>query len=134
MLDAVNAFRAGTRSCGSEGTFAPAPALAWSCELAAAALHHSADMANNNFFSHTGSDGSSAGDRATRAGYTWSAWGENIAAGYTSVSAVMQGWIDSPGHCANLMAPIFTHLGAAKYYSATSTYGTYWTQAFGRPR
>lgn len=134
MLDAVNAFRAGTRSCGSEGTFGPAPALGWSCELATAARNHSSDMATNNFFSHTGSDGSSAGERATRAGYSWSAWGENIAAGYTSVGAVMQGWIDSPGHCANLMAPIFSHLGAAKHYSATSSYGTYWTQAFGRPR
>jgi uncharacterized protein YkwD len=134
MLDAVNAFRAGPRSCGAQGTFAPAPALSWSCELATAALNHSTDMASNNFFSHTGSDGSSAGDRATRAGYAWSAWGENIAAGYTSVSTVMQGWIDSPGHCANLMAPTFTELGAAGYTNPDSTYGTYWTQAFGRPR
>jgi uncharacterized protein YkwD len=46
----------------------------------------------------------------------------------------MQGWIDSPGHCANLMAPIFTELGAAGYTNPDSTYGTYWTQAFGRPR
>ena len=94
------------------------------------------DMANNNFFSHTGSDGSSAGDRATRAGYSWSAWGENIAAGvpYSAVSAVMQGWIDSPGHCANLMNANFSNLGAAKFSNPASTYNVYWTQAFGRPR
>ena len=136
MLDAVNAFRAGTRSCGERGTFAPAPALVWSCELATAAGNHSADMGSNDFFSHTGSDGSSAGDRASRAGFEWSAWGENIAAGgaYAAVNAVMQGWIDSPGHCANLMEPIFTHLGAAKYTDPASRYGTYWTQVFGRTR
>ncbi len=134
MLDAINAFRAGTRSCGANGSFAPAPALAWSCELATAALNHSVDMGSNNFFSHTGSDGSSAGDRATRAGYSWSAWGENIAAGYSSVSSAMQAWIDSPGHCANLMEPMFTHVGSASYYSSGSSYGTYWTQAFGRAR
>ena len=136
MLDAVNAFRAGTRTCGSNGSFNAVPALSWSCELETAALAHSADMANNNFFSHTGSDGSSAGDRATRAGYSWSAWGENIAAGgaYDSVSAVLQGWINSPGHCANLMSASVTNLGAARYTSASSSYGTYWTQVFGRPR
>lgn len=136
MLDAVNAFRAGTRTCGSQGSFSAVPALSWSCELETAALAHSADMANNNFFSHTGSDGSSAGDRATRAGYSWSAWGENIAAGggYDSVNAVLQGWINSPGHCANLMSASVTNLGAARYTSATSSYGIYWTQVFGRPR
>lgn len=134
MLDAVNAFRAGTRSCGANGTFGPAAALSWSCELATAARNHSIDMATNNFFSHTGSDGSSAGDRATRAGYVWSTWGENIAAGYPSVATVMQGWIDSPGHCANLMHPGFTNIGTSGHYDGGSAYGTYWTQVFGRPR
>lgn len=136
MLDAVNAFRAGARECGSYGAFNAVPALSWSCELEAAALSHSADMANNNFFSHTGADGSSAGDRATAAGYSWSAWGENIAAGsaYQSVGAVLQGWIDSPGHCANLMNASVSNLGAARYSNSSSTYGVYWTQVFGRPR
>jgi uncharacterized protein YkwD len=136
MLDAVNAFRAGTRSCGEEGSFSPAAPLSWSCQLETAALAHSTDMANNRFFSHTGSDGSSAGDRAARAGFSWSSWGENIAAGsaYYSVGAVLQGWIDSPGHCANLMRPYFTHLGAARYSDTSSAYGVYWTQVFGSPR
>jgi uncharacterized protein YkwD len=93
-------------------------------------------MANNNFFSHTGSDGQSVGYRATQAGYTWSAVGENIAAGipYSAVGAVMQGWIDSPGHCANLMRSNYTELGAAKASNPSSTYVIYWTQVFGRPR
>jgi uncharacterized protein YkwD len=135
MLDAINDFRSQTRTCGSRGTFAAVSPLSWSCELEAAALTHSMDMANNNFFDHTGSDNSSGGDRASRAGYSWSAWGENIAAGVplSSVSAVMDAWISSPGHCANLMGSFFDHLGAAKYSSGSSAYGVYWTQVFGRP-
>jgi len=136
MLDAVNAFRSNVRECGYLGSFPAVPALTWSCELDIAAQVHSMDMANNNFFSHTGSDGSSAGDRATRAGYSWSAWGENIAAGIPlgAVSTVVQGWIDSPGHCANMMNASFQHLGSAKFSNPSSTYGLYWTQVFGRPR
>jgi uncharacterized protein YkwD len=92
-------------------------------------------MAINRFFSHTGSDNSSAGDRISREGYRWSAWGENIAAGIpnSAVNAVMQSWIDSPGHCSNLMATVFTNFGAAKYSDSSSIYGVYWTQVFGRP-
>ena len=136
MLDAVNAFRAQGRVCGSQGAYPAAQAVSWSCELKAAALGHSTDMANNNFFSHTGSTGQSPGDRATQAGYVWSTYGENIAAGIplSSVPAVMQGWIDSPGHCANLMGRNFTNLGAAKFSNPSSTYDTYWTQMFGKPR
>ena len=132
MLDAVNAFRAGTRDCGARGVFSPAPALVWNCQLESAAGGHSADMANNNFFSHTGSNGSGLGDRATAAGYNWNALGENIAAGYTSVGSVLQGWIDSDGHCANLMGASFTEMGAARRDNPASTYGSYWTQVFGR--
>lgn len=136
MLDTVNAFRAQTRICGGYGAFPPVPALSWSCELEDAARGHSMDMANNDFFSHTGTGGTSAGDRATAAGYSWSAWGENIAAGlgYSSVAAVVQGWADSPGHCRNMMQSTFTELGAAKHSNPASTYNLYWTQAFGRPR
>jgi len=136
MLAAVNDFRSQRRDCGSSGTFAAAPALSWSCSLEEAAILHSMDMANNNFFSHTGTGNTSAADRAGRAGYGWSALGENIAAGTALSSAVaaVQGWISSPPHCANLMEPLFIHLGAGKYSTTTSAYGVYWTQVFGRPR
>ncbi|PLW70735.1 CAP domain-containing protein [Pseudohalioglobus lutimaris] len=134
MLDAVNDFRSQTRDCGSRGTFPAVGALSWNCQLEAAALSHSMDMANNDFFDHTGSDGSSAGDRATRAGYSWWTWGENIAAGYPSVSAAMQGWIDSDGHCANMMNANFTNLGSASFTNNDSSYRIYWTQVFGSAR
>ena len=133
MLDAVNIARAQTRMCG-EQAFSAVPALTWSCNLEAAALGHSKDMANNNYFSHTGKNGSSSGDRISQAGYSWSTYGENIAAGsgYSAANAVVQGWLDSPGHCSNIMEGNFTHLGAAKYSNASSTYGVYWTQVLGR--
>jgi uncharacterized protein YkwD len=135
MLAAVNAFRAQPRVCGSRGSFPAASPLSWDCKLEAAALAHSQDMANNNFFSHTGSGNQSPGDRISQAGYGWSTYGENIAAGVplSSVDAAMQAWIDSPGHCSNLMAPNFTNLGAAKFSNSSSTYKVYWTQVFGRP-
>jgi len=136
MLDAVNATRAQARVCGSSGSFPAVPSLAWSCPLKAAALGHSTDMASNNFFSHTDSNGSSVGIRATGAGYSWTAIGENIAAGtsYSAVGAVVQGWIDSPGHCANLMRSSYKELGAAKVSNPSSTYKVYWTQVFGKSR
>jgi uncharacterized protein YkwD len=77
-----------------------------------AAYLHSEDMVLNDFFSHTGSDGSSAGQRISRQGYPWRTYGENIAVGYPTVSSVIQGWLGSEGHCRNLMNPAFTEIGA----------------------
>jgi uncharacterized protein YkwD len=134
MLEAVNEARATARNCGSRGDFGAASPVTWSCTLEAAALAHSMDMAGNDFFSHTGSDGQSAGTRATRAGYSWSALAENIAAGHPTVDRVMQAWLDSPGHCANIMGSHYNNVGAAKYSDSGSTYGVYWTQMFGSPR
>ena len=136
MLDTVNAVRAQARVCGSYGSQPAVAPLAWSCKLESAAFGHSRDMADNNFFSHTGTGGTSVGTRATNAGYSWSTVGENIAAGisYSSVGAVVQAWVNSPGHCANLMRSSFTELGAAKFSNSSSTYNVYWTQVFGRPR
>lgn len=133
MLDSVNAFRSEARDCGGEVYAAAAP-LSWNCALAAAALTHSRDMADNDFMGHTGSDGSSVGARINEAGYSWSSYGENVAAGYTSVTAVMQGWAGSGGHCSNMMNPQFRDLGAASATSSLSTYGVYWTQVFTRPQ
>lgn len=133
MLSQVNDARAVARQCGSD-TLPAVPPLAWNCKLEQAALGHSQDMAHNNFFSHTGSDGLGAGDRITNAGYQWRAYGENIAAGYPDVTAVVMGWLDSPGHCRNIMSGNVTELGAASHTNSGSQYGTYWTQDFAAPR
>lgn len=134
-LRLVNAQRSAGASCGSRGAFAAAVPLAWNDALTQAGLRHSDDMVARNFFSHTGSDGTSAGARATAAGYVWSSWGENIAAGQRSVAEVVAGWMASDGHCANIMGPGFRDLGLACVSgNAGTTYGTYWTMVLGSVR
>ena len=91
-------------------------------------------MGDIDFFSHTGSDGLQASDRVTNAGYQWRAMGENIAAGQRYMAEVISGWLDSPGHCENIMSPAFTELGAGVYFVDGSSYPIYWTQVFARPR
>ncbi|GAA6142840.1 hypothetical protein NBRC116584_26580 [Hydrogenophaga sp. 5NK40-0174] len=112
MLAAVNAARASARSCGSTA-MAATGAVSWSKALENAAIRHASDMAANNWFSHTGTDGSSVGSRAIDAGYRYSAIAENIAAGYGSVNQVMSGWLSSSGHCKAIMTPRFQDLGVA---------------------
>lgn len=133
-LALVNAFRAQARTCGST-TYPAAPALAWNDKLAQAAYGHSLDMATKNYFSHTSQDGRTFAQRITNAGYTWSAAGENIAAGPTTMASVMSGWQKSAGHCANLMNKSYTHIGlSCSKGSATATYRTYWTMDLAKPR
>lgn len=135
MLAAVNARRRAGASCGTRGTFPAAADLTWNAQLTQAAVAHSDDMVANNFFDHTGSSGSTLGTRATAAGYAWSGLGENIAAGQTSVSQVVDGWMKSDGHCANLMNAGFRDIGVACVSGGSgNTYRTYWTQDFGTPR
>jgi len=132
VLDLINTARAEARSCGTEFFAATSP-LAWNTQLLAAARTHSEDMAQHNFFSHTGSDGSNVGDRATAAGFTWQRIGENIAAGQTSAESAVNGWIDSPGHCRNLMNPNFTEVSVACVENSDSDYNRYWTNVLGTP-
>jgi uncharacterized protein YkwD len=107
------------------------PALNRDSALDSAAYQHSNDMATSNTFSHTGSDGSTPGQRINAAGYYWYTCGENIAAGQSSAQAVMDAWMNSSGHRANILSPDFKDIGIAVVYRAGSAYGYYWTQDFG---
>ncbi|ANE43993.1 CAP domain-containing protein [Deinococcus puniceus] len=130
VLREVNAARAVARTCGDVAYAATTP-VTWNGFLAVAARSHTADMAARNYFAHVTPEGRTIAMRAEAAGYTnWQTLGENIAAGYT-VQNVVQGWIDSPGHCKNLMDPKFREMGAGYTYRPGSTYGTYWAQEFG---
>ena len=134
ILDAVNQARAMPRLCGTR-VFAAAAPVAWNGALAAAAVAHSRDMAAHRHMTHEGTDGSEVGTRAGRAGYRWRTIGENIAAGHTSAREAVAGWIDSPGHCANLMNPAFTEMGAGYEISRARMPGfAYWTQVFAVPK
>eukprot|EP00551_Chaetoceros_affinis_P002062 CAMPEP_0203661362 /NCGR_PEP_ID=MMETSP0088-20131115/59571_1 /ASSEMBLY_ACC=CAM_ASM_001087 /TAXON_ID=426623 /ORGANISM="Chaetoceros affinis, Strain CCMP159" /LENGTH=376 /DNA_ID=CAMNT_0050524031 /DNA_START=60 /DNA_END=1190 /DNA_ORIENTATION=+ len=149
MLDEVNAKRA------TAGTHP----LCYNDKVILAAEIHNQDMVNNNFFSHTGSDGSQPWDRLTTQGYTWSGvaenvafgqfshtgsdgsqpwdrlttqgytWSgvaENIAFGQTTVTQVMNAWMNSPGHRANILNSGYYHFGVA-----WDTTTNKWTQVFG---
>ncbi|MDC0737957.1 CAP domain-containing protein [Cognatishimia sp. SS12] len=98
-----------------------AGAVSFDARLANAAQGHADDMLANNFMGHTGSDGSSAGDRITAAGYNWRTYGENVARGQESEEEVMTAWTNSPGHHANNVNPNFEDFGIAKAGSGNST-------------
>ena len=96
-----------------------------------AARRHSADQARMNRMTHTGSDGSNAGQRISRAGYRWSGWGENVAMGYLTPRAVVRAWMHSAGHRANILTGSFWHIGVGVRRAGNGT--IYWTLDLARP-
>lgn len=113
----------------AERAAAGLPPLAGDPLLAAAAQAHSADMAARAFYSHTSPEGGEPWHRAAAAGSARRTIGENIACGQRSAAEVVRGWMDSPGHRANILAPAFTHMGVG--FAGGGPAGTYWTQLFG---
>ncbi|MFI7449045.1 CAP domain-containing protein [Nonomuraea sp. NPDC049714] len=100
--------------------------LTHDAKLRTAADRHSADMAAKRYFDHTAKNGSSAGDRIQAAGFApVRTWGENIAMGQRTAASVVQGWLNSPGHRANIMNCKFTHIGVGQHST-----GPHWTQVF----
>lgn len=112
------------------------PVLTNNGSLQTAASIHSQDMACKDFFSHTGSDGSSPFDRISAQGYSYSAAGENIYAGngsYNSPDQAFSSWMASPGHHDIMMSPDFTEVGIGYSFNPSSTYGGYFTADFAKP-
>ncbi|MFD3521518.1 CAP domain-containing protein [Streptomyces sp. NPDC058653] len=97
-------------------------------QLETAALRHSQDMAARDYFDHNSPDGKDPGDRITAAGYQWTTYGENIARGQQTPAAVMEGWMNSPGHRANILNCAFKEIGVGVHDASG---GPWWTQAFG---
>ncbi|MEV5387600.1 sigma-70 family RNA polymerase sigma factor [Streptomyces sp. NPDC052721] len=96
--------------------------------LDTAAQGHSDDMAARGFFDHADPDGDGPGERITAAGYRWSTYGENIAKGQQTPQAVMDSWMNSPGHRANILNCAFKNIGVGVHDGSG---GPWWTQAFG---
>ena len=128
------------------------PPLKHGALLATAAEKHSSNMANRDFLAHCDPDtGTLPWDRMTDVGYVWSRAGENIAAGYTTASAVVDGWMNSSGHRANILSTDFREIGIGYVYQSGDggnvrqdangdcvadtqsggPYYRYWTQDFG---
>lgn len=133
VLELVNAARAKPRKCGGTA-YKAAPPLQLSATLTRAALMHAQDMARNSHFEHHGTDGSSPAQRATRVGYRWRHVAENIAAGAPTAATVVDGWLKSPGHCANIMGAEYREMGIAFALNPQSKSGIYWAQTFATER
>jgi uncharacterized protein YkwD len=132
VVELVNDARSRGRRCGSE-RFAAAPPLSVSPKLNDAAADHARDMARKKFFDHRGSDQSQPTDRVRRAGYRSRLTGENIAFGPESAEEVVAGWLDSPGHCANIMESRFQDIGVGLAVGRKRG-RIYWVQDFGASR
>lgn len=109
-------------------TFSPAEPLTFDCKLWAIARSHSEDMATNEYFSHTSPDGETMSQRAVRGGTT--THGENIARGYNDPKVTLQQWLNSYGHCKNIMNPDFKYFAVGYHFGSRYKYGFAWTQNF----
>jgi uncharacterized protein YkwD len=132
VLLLANRARGASRRCG-EATLGPAAALALSATLTRVAADHARELATRQVLAHRGRDGSTAGQRVRAAGYRPTSVGENIAAGPASAEEVMNGWLASPGHCANLMNGSYTELGLAYADAGPGSPGLYWVQVLASP-
>jgi uncharacterized protein YkwD len=132
VLLLVNEARAHARRCGTQ-PFAAAAPLQRSAVLERAALAYAQDMARYAYMDHTGRDGSSPQQRISAAGYAWVEGGENLASGVMNADEVVDGWLHSPGHCANLMHPAYTEMGVGFAVNPKDAAGIYWALELGRP-
>ncbi|AKF11008.1 CAP domain-containing protein [Sandaracinus amylolyticus] len=112
------------RLVNAERASAGLPAYEWNAELAIAAQRHAVDMVENDYFSHESQDGRSFSDRADQAGYDAFATGENIAAGQRTPEQVMDSWMGSDGHRANILSDGSNEIGVG-----LSDF--HWVQVFG---
>jgi uncharacterized protein YkwD len=122
LLKLINEKRTAGCKCGTT-VMPPVPAVTWNNLIASAASAHSKDMNANKFFAHESSSGKTTGYRLITAGYNWKSYTENLASGFTTEQAVVDGWLASEGHCKNLMSSLVKETGAARE-------GIYWTQDF----
>jgi uncharacterized protein YkwD len=132
-LQLVNDVRARGTRCGSRA-FAPAPPVTLSGTLAGVAYGHATDMAQHNYFEHEDLAGHSPADRVRAVGYREKLVGENIAYGPETTEEVVQGWLDSPGHCENIMDPRFAQMGIAAAAGQATRHGLYWVQVLAAPQ
>jgi len=128
VLELTNTARAEGGCCGGEGCFAASHALELEPKLRRSARAHARDMGRAMYFDHSSRDGRSPFDRMREAGFRGCAMGENIAAGQPTPRSVMDDWLQSPGHCKNLLEPSFEQLGVG-YHEAASQ--SVWVQNFG---
>jgi len=147
-LKAVNSARSEPQDCGEKGYFIATTKLTWNSKLYEAAYEHMQDLIESKTFAHEGSGtesdwtGYALGkksdfiERVESYGYKWSRLAENLGGGtqLDEAEEMVQGWLDSDHHCANLMNPNFTEVGMVMLKDDEAKYTHYWGQEFGTPR
>jgi uncharacterized protein YkwD len=146
ILKAINKARSEARDChDGAGVVGPSKPLVWNTQLYLSAYEHSNDLAKSDTFSHYGSgtiydvtasnlgiSSSTFYQRIQQNGYVeYSTLGENIAGGQKTIDEVMEAWLKSPKHCANIMNDNFKEVGVAVVVEEGTQFGIYWTQNFG---
>ncbi|MCU7728063.1 CAP domain-containing protein [Actinoplanes sp. KI2] len=121
VLDLINLNRR-RAGCG---------ALSLDRRLIAVANLHAADMARRHYFAHNSPRGDSPGDRVRKAGYHWRQYGENIARGFSSAYDVVNGWMHSAPHRANILDCRLHQMGIGLAIGRGRT--AYWVQDFATP-
>jgi uncharacterized protein YkwD len=125
-----------TRLVNAERARAGCAPVTISMQLTQSAQRHSLDMGQRNYFDHNAPppQASTPWDRIKATGYRYSTAGENIAAGYISPAEVMESWMESAGHRANILNCKFREIGVGLAVVPGSDYEYYWTQSFAAPR
>lgn len=125
LIDLHNDARQHGVSCQSLSK-RKAPPLAWNAQLELAAQKHSEDMYRQKYLSHINQANQNPGDRISAAGYQWRSYAENIAQGVYTDATAFELWLNSPGHCKNLINENYTEMGAAQVNG-------YWTAIYATP-
>lgn len=133
VLARVNSARSQGHRCGAR-PFPPVGRVSLAEGLSRVAREHSLDMTHTAGIDHRGRDGSSPADRVRRSGYSAQLVGENVAGGVPTAAEVVAGWLESPGHCTNIMDGRFTEMGVGYVVDASSPLQIYWTQLFAAPQ
>lgn len=113
-MDITNRYR---RNAGLQNVYR-------SSQVSRAAQYHANDMARRRTMTHTGSNGSNAGQRVSAQGFFWRSVGENVAAGQTSAQQVMTAWMNSSGHRANILNWRYQYIGIGVARGSNGVY--YW--------
>lgn len=133
-LKAINDARSVPRHCG-ETEYPAVPPIRWNTRVTEAARIESQWMQTHNSWGHVWPDGTNVASRLDQAEYRWRTAGENIAAGFLSLPAVMKAWLDSPGHCVNVMRADVDEVGVSLVWGeGSNTYRSYWTMVLASPQ
>jgi uncharacterized YkwD family protein len=117
--------------CNAERAKNGLPPLSINANLARMAHVKAQDMRDKNYFDHNSPTYGSPFQMMKTFGISYSYAGENIAAGQPDPQSVVNSWMNSPGHRANILNPNYTQIGVG--YVSGGSYGTYWTEEFIRP-